>query len=339
METDTRTRKTILAGAGLFLLLIVSLVIGLSFGSTRISPLDLFRGTETASLAYDLILRVRLPRILLGALAGAALAGAGVAFQAILRNPLADPYILGISGGAAVGALLPLAIVGGGIAHWSQFRPATAFIGAVLATFLVIRLAGRQGRASGYPMLLIGWVANSFFFSLILFMETVLDLTELQGILFWLVGSMSSPSWEALIPVALAVGAGLTWLFLISHRLNLLSLGEEEAANLGVRVATVRLSGILAASLITATVVSLTGMIGFLGLMVPHICRMFLGSDHRILLPGAVLFGASFLVLADTLARVLAAPAEIPVGVITAMAGGPFFLWLYRAQRGTTGFE
>lgn len=331
-------RKIVIAAAGLVLLLGASLVLALSVGPTRFTLFDLFRAGAPGGLAHDLIVRVRLPRIVLGLLAGAALSGAGVAFQAILRNPLADPYILGISGGAAVGAVLPLALAAAGSHDWVSLRPLTAFLGAVLATLAVIRLAGVQGRASSYPMLLIGWVANSFFFSLILFLETTLELAELQGVLFWLVGSLSTPAWTTIAPIAVTVAAGLAWLFLLSGRLNLLSLGEEEARNLGVRVGLVRLSGIVAASLITATVVSITGMIGFLGLMVPHICRLLIGSDHRLLVPGAALFGASFLIVADALARVVAAPTELPVGVITALAGGPFFLWLYRTRRGGASF-
>jgi iron complex transport system permease protein len=335
MTAYPHPRKIVLAGFALTLLLFASVCVALSVGPTRFTLLDLFRNGAEGGLGHDLILRVRLPRVVLGLLAGAALSAAGVAFQAILRNPLADPYILGISGGAALGAVLPLGLAAGSAAiYWTSLRPLTAFAGAVIATLAVIRLAGAQGRASSYPMLLIGWVANSFFFSLILFLETTLDLAELQGVLFWLVGSLSTPTWTAMTPLVIAVTVGLVWLFLLSGRLNLLSLGEEEARNLGVRVPLVRLSGILAASLITATVVSLTGMIGFLGLMVPHICRLLIGSDHRLLVPGAAVFGASFLIVADALARVVAAPTELPVGVITALTGGPFFLWLYRARRG-----
>ena len=327
-------RRVVFAVAGLLALLALSFTIGLSVGATRFTLLDLWRDGDTGRLARDLIIGIRLPRVVLAAIAGAALAGAGVAFQAILRNPLADPYILGVSGGAAVGAVLPLAVFGGGLAAWSQLRPLTAFAGAILATALVIRLAGARGRAAGTPILLIGWVANSFFFSLILFLETTLDFVDLQGVLFWLVGSLSTPTVDLLVPLGATVVAGLTALFLLSARFNLLSLGEEEAAHLGVRVPAVRLAGIVAASLVTATVVSITGMIGFVGLMVPHIVRLWIGSDHRLLLPGAALFGSSFLVLADALARTIAAPTELPVGVITALAGGPFFLWLYRSRSG-----
>ena len=339
MTTPLTGRRILFAAILLPALLLVSLAVSLALGPSGILPWEILSAGPQGQLAWDVIVRVRLPRVILGLIAGAALSGAGVAYQAILRNPLADPYILGISGGAALGAVLPLALAGGASSAWMALRPATAFLGAILATLMVFQLSRLRGRSTSYPMLLVGWVANSFFFALILFLETVLDFAELQGVLFWLVGSLARPAWTVLAPVGAGVLAGLLVLFLISGKLNLLSLGEEEAKQLGVAVPLVKAAGILAASLITATVVSLSGMIGFVGLMIPHICRLLLGPDHRILIPAAVFIGGSFLVLADAIARVAFAPAEIPVGVITALAGGPFFLWLYRTRTGGPYFE
>ena len=187
------TRKKILLAAALLpALLLVSLAISLTLGPSRILPWEILSSGPQGQLAWDVIVRVRLPRVFLGLIAGAALSGAGVAYQAILRNPLADPYILGISGGAALGAVLPLALAGGASAGWMALRPATAFLGAILATLVVFQLSRLRGRMTSYPMLLVGWVANSFFFALILFLETVLDFAELTGVLFWRVGSLAS---------------------------------------------------------------------------------------------------------------------------------------------------
>jgi len=268
-----------------------------------------------------------------------ALAVAGTTFQAVLRNPLAEPYILGVSGGAALGAILAAA---GGIVPAMvgvASRPLGAFAGALVTIAFIFRVASLRGRASSYSLILIGVVINSFFGAMILFIVTVADFTRFQGVFFWLAGSLSSQSYPVLSLLAAVLAAGLAVLLPMGSSLNLLSQGEETAGHLGLHVERTRLVAITAASLVTAAVVSFSGLIGFVGLMVPHIVRLALGPDHRLLLPASALAGASFLVGADTVARALFAPTEIPVGIVTAICGGPFFIWLYRSHGGSSYFD
>lgn len=300
--------------------------------------------TDLADVAFDraepsvrsIVLDIRLPRLLLATLVGAALAGAGVAFQAVLRNPLADPYILGVSGGSALGAVVFTAVVGTAALGASVGRPLSAFAGAIATLFVLFRLTRVRGRTGTTALLLVGVVLNAFDSALILFLITAGDPARFQGVLYFLVGKLDPPTWGVLVPLALFVGAGLSALGLLAHRLNVLSLGEEPAAYLGIDVERTLWIAVLAASLVTAAAVAFTGLIGFVGLMAPHAARTAFGSDHRTVLPTAVLGGGAFVVLADAVARTVAAPVEIPVGVVTALAGGPFFLALFlrRLRRG-----
>jgi len=334
-------RRLVAVCAGLTALLLLALLGALLTGSTPLSIDDLraaLSGPETSRPAV-ILFELRLPRVLLAALAGAALAGAGAVFQAVLRNPLAEPYILGVSGGAALGAIAAAAGIAAPFAGGLVTRPLGAFVGALVTIALLFRAAALRGRASSYSLLLVGVVINSFFSALILFLVTVADFTRFQGVLFWLAGSLSSPPREVLLLLTGTLAAGLAVLLPLGTSLNLLSQGEETAGLLGLHVERVRLVALLTASLMTAAVVSFSGLIGFVGLMVPHLVRLALGPDHRLLLPAAVLGGATFLVAADALARTLTAPTELPVGIITALCGGPFFLWLYRRQGGTSYFD
>jgi iron complex transport system permease protein len=329
----------VLAALGALLLATGGMALG--FGSADLSWGEVWtalRGGGDAVRA-TILADIRLPRVALAALAGIALAAAGAAYQAVLRNPLAEPYILGVSGGAALGAIAAETLGLGAIAGEVGARPLGAFAGALCTIALLFRVATLRGRAWSYSLILVGVVINSFFSALILFVVTVADFTRFQGVLFWLAGSVSSPPYGVLGPLAALVAGGVVTLAAMGASLNLLSQGEATAAQLGLHVARTRLLAIVVASLTTAAVVSFAGLIGFVGLMVPHMARLVLGPDHRLLVPAAALAGGAFLVAADTLARTAFAPTEIPVGIVTAILGGPFFLWLYRAQGGGSYFE
>ncbi len=290
--------------------------------------LEIFSGGGSPP-ARAILLEVRLPRIVLAAMVGAALSAAGAAYQAILRNPLADPFILGISGGAALGAVLFTACAGDQEVGSVVGRPLSAFAGAVATLLLLFRLARVRGRTATTPLLLVGVVLNAFDSAVILALLTAGDPARFQGVLLYLVGALGWAPWESLAAAGALVVAGLAVVWALSHCLNLLALGEEQAATVGVPVERTIWAVLLAASLPAAAATALVGLVGFVGLIVPHAVRVAFGPDHRVLVPASALGGAAFLLLADTLARTAVAPAELPVGVITACAGGPFFLLLY----------
>jgi iron complex transport system permease protein len=328
-------------------LLLAVCLVALGSGAAKISIVDFFLGGareggvsgEEAIRARAILFGLRLPRIVLAAIVGAALASSGATFQAVLRNPLADPYILGVSGGAALGAIATAALgLDRGPGGWA-IRPLAAFAGAASTILILFLLARLRGRVSNYPLLLTGVVVNALFSALILFIITVADYSRFQQVFFWLVGTLESPGWATLAALAAALALGLGGLFLLSGRLNLLSLGEEEARALGIDVARVKLGAILLASFVTAAAVSWSGLVGFVGLMVPHGARLLWGPDHRLLLPASALGGAAFLVAADTGARTLLAPVEMPVGIITAVIGAPLFLFLFQREKGTVSFD
>jgi len=280
--------------------------------------------------ATVIVREIRLPRILLAVLVGAALAVSGTALQALLRNPLADPYVLGISSGAALGAIVALWI-GGRIATAS---PAVAFVGALVTMLWVYLLGRRRGRLASYTLVLAGVVTASFLSAVILFVLTLLSSRDVRGIAFWLMGDLSlvtGSQLRILLPVVILAIAGL---YLVSKDLNVMLLGEEEAAHLGVNIKHVETAVYLMASLLTGLAVSVSGAIGYLGLLVPHLGRMIVGNDHRALLPTAALGGAIVLVLSDLVARTVVAPAELPVGAVTAVAGAPVFIYLLRRAAG-----
>lgn len=308
-------------------------------GSSEVGAGDLWaliHGTASEQ-ARVILTGVRLPRVLLAVAVGAALAAAGGALQSILRNPLADPYILGVSGGAGLGAILWTSAAPGALALTAAVRPVSAFTGSLLSVMMLLLLARLRGRRSPETMLLMGAVINATCIALILFVISVADISRYQGVMYWLVGNLSAPSGLALAVVGGAVAAGIALLALLGSRLNLLSVGEEAAEQLGATVGRVRLLAILAACLITSAAVSVSGLIGFVGLMVPHLARIWFGPDNRILVPASALLGGTILVLADTAARTMVAPTQLPVGVITAMAGGPFFLWLFARRDPSAG--
>ena len=278
--------------------------------------------------ARTILLEVRLPRIVLAAIVGAALSAAGSAFQGVLRNPLADPYVLGVSGGAALGAVLASAAGATG----ALARPLAAFAGALLTLVALFAIARAGGRTGSLALLLTGVVVNAIDAALVLFLVSAGDPRRFQEVLFFLIGSLEAQPWSVVASVGLLVAVGTAALLLLSHRITLLSAGEETAAQLGVDVERTVWLGLGAASLVTAAAVAFTGIIGFVGLIVPHAMRGLVGPDHRVLVPASAVAGAGFLVLADAGARVAMAPLELPVGVVTALLGGPFFLVLFRRR-------
>lgn len=315
-----------LVGLALFALAagLVALSVGSSGASTE-AWIRVLRGDGDAALR-SILLDVRLPRVALAMIVGAALAGAGSAYQAVLRNPLADPFILGVSGGAAMGAVAFTALAGHEALYAPAGRPVAALAGAILTLVVLFGLARSRGRTEATALLLTGVVLNAFDSAVILFLVTAGDPSRFQGVLFFLMGALSSPTPATLAVCATLAGIGLTWLILHAHTLNLLSLGDEEAAALGVPVERASWTIVVSASLATAAAVSFAGIVGFVGLIVPHAVRRVVGPDHRVLVPASILAGAGFLALADGIARIAVAPGEMPVGVITAMVGGPFFL-------------
>jgi iron complex transport system permease protein len=271
----------------------------------------------------------RLPRTLAGALVGAALASAGVVFQGLLRNPLATPFTLGVSAGAALGAMLAITFDWTlGIAGLSAV-PAAAFLGATGAVSIVYALARARHRGLSTDVLLLAGVTlNAFFSALILMVQYFADFADSYRTLRWLMGDLDVSSYQPLVsalPLLVVAFAAFAWL---ARPLNLLSLGADSAETRGLEVAAAQRRAFFSASLATGAAVSVGGPIGFIGIIVPHLVRLMVGSDHRVVLPASALFGAAFLVGCDVLARTLLAPVELPVGVITALIGGPFFLWL-----------
>jgi iron complex transport system permease protein len=277
---------------------------------------------------YEIFFRVRVPRILLAALVGMALAASGVVFQGLLRNPLADPYILGISSGAGLGAMLAV-ICGFGWTVWGRSPIAVfAFTGALATVWLVWGIGRLTGRYHVTGLLLTGVVVNAFLSAVILFLASVAKSQQFYATVFWLMGNMAEEEFLVLWVGGGCIVAGVVALFLLGPQLNVISVGSQDARSIGVPAERIEMAAFAIAAFITAVAVSLSGLIGFVGLIVPHAVRLVFGPDHRQLLPLSSLAGAAFLVVADTVARMVVAPAQLPVGVITALAGGPFFLVL-----------
>lgn len=280
-----------------------------------------------------ILFHVRLPRLLLACLVGGSLAAVGVSLQALLRNPLADPSVLGISSGAALGAAIAL-LFGVGVSMWSvSALPICAFLGAVLSLLIIYQIAATNYGFSIYTLLLAGVVLSAIFSALIMFLTSIADPNRVFGMMAWLMGSLTGPDYQTLGVLAVYLGIGLFVLGSQAQSLNLLTLGEEAARSLGVEVERVKKLVFFATALVTGAVVAFSGIIGFVGLIVPHAVRLALGADHRLLLPMAGLTGGIFLMVADTVARTVFSPAEIPVGVVTALVGGPVFLYLLMNRR------
>ena len=300
-------------------------------GTEQVSLSKVFTGPGELpgqNVDYEIFVRVRLPRVILAALVGAALACSGVVLQALLRNPLADPYILGISSGAGLGAIIAV-ISGFSWTLWGRSPIAIfAFVGALATVWLVWFIGRFTGKSHVTGLLLAGVVVNAFFSSVIMFLTSVAKSDQVFSIIFWLMGNMTEEDFFVLWVGAGCVVAGVLALFYIGPQLNVISLGEDSARTMGVNTVRTRMIAFAVAAAITAIAVSLSGLIGFVGLIVPHGVRLVFGPDHRQLLPLSAIVGSAFLIIADTLARIIVAPAQLPVGVITAIIGGPFFLLL-----------
>ena len=330
--------RVLLALSAGLVALVLAVTLSCAFGPQRISLAAALAGTEPDR---SILLGLRLPRAVLGAVVGCALAAAGTALQALLRNPLAEPFVLGVSGGAALGGtavLLAASAVsrlsGAAGALFASAPPVAlgAAGGAAGAALLVFALGRIGGKLVPEAALLVGIVFNFFAAGVVTIVKVLIPPEQAARLLYWLMGSIGYESWRTLLTGAALVALSVGLLVALSGRLNLLSLGDEEAATLGVEVGRARGAVFLAASAATGAAVALAGMVGFVGLIVPHLVRRTFGPDHRILLPASALFGAAFLAVADLLARVAFLPlgTELPVGALTAVAGGPFFLWLLR---------
>lgn len=326
--------------AWLLALLVLALGAGVLLGPA-LSPAEAWDALRLASpdaAALDILWRVRLPRVGLAALVGASLAVAGALFQALLRNPLADPFILGVSGGAALGGVA-LLVLGPLLGLGAGAVPPASFAGAGLALLALLAIAGPQGRLSPAALLLTGVVLNAFASAAIVFCASFSGLVEGGRIFLWLIGSITEVRADVAIWVAAFLALGLACALPLARALNLLALGEESAAALGIETRRIKLLLLVSTSLMVGASVAVAGLVGFVGLIVPHLLRLLLGPDHRQLLPAAALGGAAFLVICDTAVRTLPAGRELPVGALTALAGGPFFLWLLRrsARRNWSG--
>jgi iron complex transport system permease protein len=316
-------------------LLIVALALSLA-GAALVGPVhvSLWRALAAGGSAtpdFAILVRTRLPRVLLAAAVGGCLGASGAAMQALLANPLACPHLLGISGGAAFTGMVALIL---GADTLSPLVPLAAFAGALGAIAVIYLGARAAGRTTPHAILLVGVVLNAMAAAAIMLVNAIVSYTQARGVLFWVMGSLTSQSYALVGAVAGYALVGAMWLMLHAQDLNLMAAGEEGALQLGVAVERARRSIFVAASLLVGAAVSVSGMIGFVGLIVPHLLRLLLGPDHRLLLPASFLGGAIFLVWADTLARTVLGPTELPVGVITAFAGGPFFLLLLRRSLG-----
>ena len=312
-------------------LLGLSVVLGVRFGSVPLSTAEVLAvlAGGGAPIARDIVLDLRLPRVLLGILVGGGLAMSGATFQALLRNPLAEPYILGISGGASVGAVLVLAM--GWTVAGSWALPLAAFAGALLAIAMVFGVATATGRAMDVRVLLLaGVVVAAFFSACIALILSVSPARTVQSAVLWIMGSLASANWQSVVLTAAYTLPAAILLIGMARPLNLMAIGEETAYYLGADVERVKRWALLIAALITASGVAVAGVIGFVGLVVPHAVRLLAGSDHRSLLPLSFLAGGTFLTMADLVARLTLAPREIPIGVVTAFVGVPFFLLLLR---------
>jgi iron complex transport system permease protein len=322
-----KSRAAVLLAA-LALVIIVAVVTPL-IGSTSI---DWGRALSGASPDSEILFYARLPRVLLALVVGGALAVTGVLFQAIVRDALADPYVLGVAAGASLGAVLAICFgwrdVGSVSALW-----VAASLGAAASLLVVIGIATQGRRMSSFTLLLAGVTINSICAAAILFLHNIVEFNQSFMVLRWLMGGIEPVEYSTIAILAALVLAVTMVVFYKAREWNLIAVGEDWAAARGVSAHRLMVLGFVAGSLLTGTVTAITGPIGFLGLIVPHALRIKWGADHRFLIPASFLFGAAFLALCDTVARTALAPTEIPVGVITAMLGGPFFIWLLRSRR------
>ncbi len=296
-------------------------------------PVDFARALHGLSPDHEILISLRIPRALLSLWVGGALGLSGVLFQALLRNPLADPYTLGVSGGASLGAVLAISF------GWKTIGAlpavsAAACIGSAVVLLLIVLASSAGGRMSSVSLLLAGVTVNSICLAIILFISNLLSIFQSFSVTRWLMGGLDAPDYTTLLWLSLTLLPVCFIVFFYGRQWNVLAMGETWAITRGLSPSRLLLIGCITGSVLTGAVTALTGPIGFVGLIVPHAVRLWVGADHRILAPCSFLIAASFLALSDVLSRTLLAPVEIPVGVITAMLGGPVFIWMLRSKRG-----
>ena len=316
------------------LLLLFAILLSLAIGSVFISPSEIWqvilgRGTDTAT---SILWKIRLPRTVLVALTGMALGGSGATYQGLFRNPLADPFLIGVASGAALGAVIAMSVKWP-YSFWGLMAiPMSAFIAALLTVFIVYNLA-RVGQTVPTTNLILAGVAFSSFATSLTSFLMLRSTGEVRRALGWILGGASQSGWTAILAIAPYLVIGLGILVFSGHALNLLQFGDDQAQQLGLNVTRTKRILLIASSLSTASAVAFSGIIGFIGLVVPHLIRLWFGPDYRRLLPLSILGGAAFLLISDVIARVVIAPQEIPVGIITSLAGAPFFLWILRRSK------
>jgi iron complex transport system permease protein len=320
MRNEGKRKFYILVSLCLCGLLVLALSLAVYLGSEKLAFFDL--NESQSAILFD----IRLPRVLLGACVGASLAVAGASLQSLLRNPLAEPYLLGVSNGAALGTMLAFVF-------FSQFefvRPVFAFAGASLATFAVYQMAKSRAGMNVERLVLAGVIVTTFLSSIIVLLTSLLDAAKLRSFTFWLLGDLSQATRSGFYLTFVVVVIGTIVLSSQSRALNLMMIGERDAFDFGVEVKRVRLIVFAVASVLVGSSVAASGSVGYVGLIVPHLIRLMIGSDNRLVIPFSAISGAIFVVLADTLARVAIAPRELPVGAITALIGAPLFIYLLR---------
>ena len=331
---------------GLLLASVAILVLCLQFGATSVDVktvvtaiMHMLRadqaGAATLGTSEIIMVQIRFPRVLMGFFVGAGLAAVGVTLQALLRNPLADPYVLGVSSGSALGVSLAILFGIGSTFLLLPILPLFGFVGGLLALLLIYRLAQSKGRLPVHSLLLAGVILNAILTAFIMFITSIMEPNRSAGLMAWLMGSLTAPGYPALGIFLMYVVCVFAVLMHKAQLFNVLTLGEDTARSLGVDTEGTKKQLFALTALLTGAIVSVSGMIGFVGMVVPHAVRLLIGSDHRLLLPASALVGGMFLAVADTIARTIMAPAEIPVGIVTALAGGPFFLYLllWRKER------
>jgi len=342
--TTDKKRKYFVALVLLILTLFGVIIFSVMLGPVQIHPLTTIAvflnklgliDANWTQATEIIVIDIRAPRILIAALVGAGLAIAGAAMQGLFKNPMAEPYILGMSSGAAVGAALVI-VLGIGVGTFGALSiQVMAFVGALGTILIVYSIARTEGKVPVETLLLAGIAMSAFLYAVVSAMKFIASDEALRNIVLWLMGSFARSQWDDLYVITPLILIGIVGLYAFSRELNAMQFGEETAMYLGVKVETVKKIILIFAALITATGVSHAGIIGFVGLIMPHVVRILIGADHHILLPASALAGAIFLILADTLARTIASPAEIPVGIITAFVGAPYFIYLMRKKKKT----
>jgi iron complex transport system permease protein len=317
----------------LLVLLTATMLLGLSLGSSSHGVRSVFQffseQSETEPMLATIIWKIRFPRVLLAALVGATLSLGGLVFQAILRNPLAEPYILGISGGSAIGAIIGILL------GFSRFPGVTliSFLGSIGTLLLILGISAGQSILKKNALLLSGVMVNAFCSAVIMFLVSLTQDARLHNIIFWLMGDLSLADMHQIGFIAIILIPCFILLFWFSNTMNLMLMGKEMAQSMGVNIKAVTLILLVATSFMISATVSHCGLIGFVGLVIPHLFRLMLGSDHRVLAPACILGGASYMILCDLLARTLPEQGEMPAGVITAMIGAPLFIYLLKRSR------